>query len=196
MLFYIIIVLAFVMIVLLQSYVILHQAKCKNEPQYCTLAGPHSPYFFYQKDFGSIVERDRAVMQDPLYPPVSRDTVDNTMRLQNERRLQPDSPDSGDTYQLIGYLINRDDKTAVWKLMARSKNRGQADFYVHSSNTNLDVKLPLNQEIAKPADGSSTRPFRDLYDLPESVLINHPLFGKSVYDVSLLPRANLGSGYL
>lgn len=196
MLLYITFILAIVVIVTLQILVILRQDKCKPAPQYCTVVGPHSPYLLYQKENDSIIDRDRAVMQDPLYPPVSRDNVDNTLRLLSEKRLRPSSYDSNDTYQLIGYLISKDDKTAVWKLMARSKNRGQADFFVQSSNTNLDVKLPLTHEIAKPADGSSIRPFRDIYDLPEAVLLNHPLFGNSVYDISLLPRAQLGTGYI
>lgn len=142
-----------------------------------------------------ITQRDVAVIQNTLYPPVSRDTRNNTIRLLQEPRLQPD-PLNEDTFQLIGYLINREDKNDVWKLLAQRTDRTRADFYAQSSNKNIDVKIPLTPEVAKAADGSSMRPFRDIYDLPDAVIMSHPMFSPNmVYDIVSLPRAPLGSGY-
>jgi hypothetical protein len=150
----------------------------------------------YTRPQDLVVSRDRAVVENVLYPPVSRDTRDNTLRLLSEPRLLPDRDDS-DQYQLVGYLTNSGDKSDVWKLVARSRGRSQADFYAQSSNRNIDVKIPLGDQVAKSADGSNTRPFRDMYDLPDAVVINHPMFeSNAVYSVVRLPRAELGSGYV
>lgn len=143
-----------------------------------------------------ITQRDVAVIQNTLYPPVSRDTRNNTLRLLSEPRLQPD-PLNNDTFQLMGYLISREDKNDVWKLLGQRTDRTRADFYAQSSNKNIDVKIPLTPEVARAADGSSTRPFRDIYDLPEAVIMSHPMFSpNTVYNIVSLPRAPLGSGYV
>lgn len=154
-----------------------------------TIVGPYSPMSLIQ-------QRDEAVLNKDLYPPISRDNVENTRRLMREPRLQPTSSDSLDSYQLVGYLTSRDDKLDTWKLIARSRGHGRADFYVQSSNTQLDVKIPLSQDIAKSADGSTNRPFKEMYDLPRAVVMNHAMFKGSIYDVIELPRAELGSGYM
>jgi hypothetical protein len=139
--------------------------------------------------------RDIQVLSDPLYPPVSRDSAINTRRLLQEPRLYPDA-DSSDSYRLVGYLTNREDKGDVWKLMARLVNRSQADFYAQSSNRNLDIKIPLTSDVVKSMD-SSSHAFRDIYDLPSAVMIQHPMFSNNViYDVVVLPRAQLASGYI
>jgi hypothetical protein len=126
---------------------------------------------------------------------VNRDSAINTRRLLQEPRLVPDS-DSSDTYRLVGYLTNREDKGDVWKLMARLTNRSQADFYAQSSNRNLDIKIPLTSDVVKSMD-SSSHAFKDIYDLPSAVMIQHPMFSNNViYDVVVLPRAQLASGYI
>ena len=159
------------------------------------IMGPHSSH---AQNLSKAVEaRDRAVLTDVLYPPTTRDTHANTVRLLQEPRLIPDPLEQHDQYQLIGYLINQTDKDDVWKLLARSRGRSQADFYAQSSNKNVDVKIPLTHEIARSADGSNVRPFRDIYDLPEAVILDSPMFSKnSVYNILQLPRSQLASGYL
>ena len=145
-----------------------------------------------------VVNRDNRVLQDPLYPPVSRQDVAGTVRLMEEPRLQPISKTSlyeSDRYRLVGYLINPTDKTDVWKLFARDRDGGRrADglFYVTSANKNVDLKIPLTSEMI---DG---RPLRDLYDLPESVKIKHPMFAQVPYTIAALPNSDLqdmASGY-
>lgn len=164
----------------------------------CQVLGPYTPLQSIQptKSREDVVARDRAVLEDTLYPPTSRDTVDNTVRLMHEPRLHPNL-DNTDSYSQVGYLVSRNDKEDVWKLLARVTNRSQADFYAESSNRKLDLKVPLTHEIASSADGSGgSRAFRDIYDLPDAVRINHPMFDASaVYDVVQLPRSKLASGY-
>ena len=158
-----------------------------------TIVGPHTPV---QTRMNIVESRDRAVLYDTLYPPVSRDTTDNTTRLLREPRLMPDR-DSTDTFRLIGYLVNSNDNEDVWKLLARQTTRSQADFYAESSNRKLDIKVPLTSETARAADGSNTRPFRDIDNLPDAVTITHPMFKQgAVYNVVQLPRSSLGSGYI
>lgn len=165
----------------------------------CPIIGPYTPStpILANVPSSNIVDiRDKAVMQNSLYPPVSRDTRDNTTNILNEPRLFPNR-DSSDTFRLVGYLVNRNNKEDVWKLIARMENRHESEFYAESSNRKLDLKVPITPEIAKSADGTSTRPFRDVYDLPDSVHMSHPMFDAlAVYDVVQLPRAKLASGYI
>lgn len=165
----------------------------------CPIIGPYTPAPNATPTLSNgrrVDLRDRAVLQDTLYPPVSRDTRDNTANILSEPRLHP-TRDSSDTYSMVGYLVNRGDKEDVWKLIARAANRREYEFYAESSNRKLDLKVPITSDIAKSADGSSTRPFRDIDDLPQAVRLNHPMFdATAVYDVVQLPRAKLASGYI
>lgn len=106
--------------------------------------------------------RDRAVLSDPLYPPVNRQ-----------------SDPMVDTYRLVGYLVNVQDPKDSWKLFARSKNRHQAVFYASSTNVNIDLKIAISDEIV----AHPSQRLRDLYNLPETVTLNHPLFASTPYSV-------------
>jgi len=139
-----------------------------------------------------VMQRDKRVLEDPLYPPMARQGADNTRALMQEPRLHPSrATDSFDSYRLVGYLVSQEDRNDTWKLFAREKypRRSDADFYVSSANRNMETKLPL------PPDSTSPR-LRDLYALPDYVQINQPLFDKHPYAVVQLPPPNLGTGYM
>ena len=129
-----------------------------NKPthcQQCPILGPHTPI---------------NVLTDP---PIREHIPLPTPQLHREQSA----------YMMIGYLINTSDRSDVWKLMALRIDRRQAEFYVESSNRKLDVKVPLTYENAKSADGSGIRPFRDIYDIPDLMIINHPMFNQNqVYE--------------
>lgn len=117
--------------------------------------------------------RDRAALADPLYPPLNR---------------QPRFAEE-DTYRMVGYLVNPGDKDDAWKLFAREKRRGIGEFYVSSANKNIDVKIPLTNEVVAPPTK-----LRDVYDIPSEIRLNHPLFASNVtYQIIVNPQAELGS---
>lgn len=187
-------------VLLLVSLVIIYELANKPAPVCppCQIMGPYSQMPSTVPD--PIVARDRAVLSDPLYPPGTRDHAVGAERLLREPRLHPrmSSDYPHDSFQVVGYLINQEDREDVWKLMARYTNRSRsAEFFAESSNRKLDMKVPLTRDVAKAADGSNIQPFRDLDTLPSSVTIKHPMFREgAVYEVVELPRTQLGGGYI
>lgn len=130
----------------------------------------------------SINERDYRVLNDPLYPPVNRNAYQNEQRFLREPRLQQDIQ-SDDKYRIIGYLVNSHDKEDVWKLFARELNirRGSAVFYAANADKNKDIKIVLSQDIIIKGH------LKDIYNLSDEVIINHPMFMTSPYKVVSLP---------
>lgn len=172
--------------------------KASQATMQCPVVGPHSvivPTRAQQAD--AVRERDVRVLSDPLYPPINRQDADSTRRLMGEPRLQPayNNP-SNDTYRLVGYLVNAQDKSDSWKLFARQTQpprRSLGDFYAEpSSRDSAGIKVPLSG-----TDGITTPRLRDVYDLPQEVQIKHPMFqADTPYVVVQLPSSDLGSGYM
>lgn len=121
----------------------------------------------------TIEKRDRAVLNDALYPPLNRNSLNYE-----------------DTYRLVGYLVNEESKSDSWKLFARSKNRNQAQFYASSIDNNIDMKIALTDDILRG------KKLRDLYNLPEHVFIDHPLFSPTHYTVVENPYTDFSSVYI
>lgn len=117
--------------------------------------------------------RDRAVLDDPLYPPLNRQSME-----------------PHDNYRFIGYLVNEEAKDDTWKLFARSKNRNQAQFYASLANNNIDKKIVITDDMTRKGNR-----LRDLYNLPESVVIDHPLFSSQSYTVVENPKTDFNSFY-
>lgn len=121
----------------------------------------------------TVTRRDRAAYGDPLYPPLNR---------------QPRFTEE-DTYRMVGYLVNAADKEDTWKLFAREKRRGVGEFYVSSANQNMDVKIPLTNDVVVPPTK-----LRDIYDIPSELKLNHPMFSSNTtYQVLVNPQADLGA---
>jgi len=145
---------------------------------------------FKQQDHTSTSERDYRVLEDPLYPPLNR-----TDRLTYEtrvRKLSVRDPSSFDTYRLVGYLTCKDtsQKDAggnSWKLMARQKDRNEAEFYLIPTNNNFDVKIPITPDTL--ARGQSR--LRDVYSIPSQLMFSSPLLNTVPYDFIELPKSSL-----
>jgi hypothetical protein len=197
-------------------YSLSQKCSASSAPTTCPAIGPHSlPDSYSQqhtKHAAHIVvsappslpqspdlvrDRDIRVLSDPLYPPVGRADAEGTRRLMSEPRLYPTAtsyPPTNDTYRLVGYLVNAEDKTDSWKLFSRQSQhsrRSFADFYAEpASKDSQGVKIPLSQP-----DGITSPRLRDIYDLPDQVSIKHPMFSHAPYIVVQLPAADLASGY-
>lgn len=159
-----------------------------------TVVGPNTPVLnTNNQDEGSIRqvvrERDERALGDPLYPPVGRSDVGQTGRMMTEPRLRSVATrGDGDMFRLVGYLVEEEDKADTWKLFARELGGGgRAEFYAEAAGRDRGgVKVGLSGDLVKPR-------FRDIYDLPDSVYVNHAMFGGGVYKVVGLDMPNLGA---
>lgn len=138
----------------------------------------------------NVDQRDRMVLQDPLYPPYNRSTTANTYNYATN--LIPfTSRDNSDGFRLVGYLVDQEDRSDTWKLFAREKYRGgRSEFYVSPSNRENDVKVFLSNDNVV-----GQQKFRDIYDIPDQVSINHPMFSNHSYTVVELPKSDFSSRY-
>ena len=127
---------------------------------------PSLPFDMYQ--------RDRAVLDDPLYPPYNRMSMEPY-----------------DTYRLIGYMVAEEANDDVWHLYGRKKNNSLSDFYVRSSDKNTDIKIPITDNMFM----SRRDRLRDMDNLPEGIHIDHPIFPHNAYHIIENGRADLNSLY-
>ena len=134
-----------------------------------------------------VQERDVRVLRDELYPPLNRPSTYIAERTYNEPRIRAvATQDTSDTYRLVGYLVAQEDKGDTWKLFARETHRGgRSEFYATPANRNYDMKVKIE-------DSS----MRDIYNMPDSIFIMHPMFAKSRYQVVELPQSSLDSPYI
>lgn len=140
--------------------------------------------------------RDRQVLTDPLYPPLNRTdrrTFESVVHETNKRNINLPVKDIGDTYRLVGYVINKDVQKDAggnnWKLMARQKDRNEAEFYMVPTNRDFDVKVPLTPEVFVG------QRFKDVYTIPKDVQFNSPMLNKSAYEFVELPKTSFADPY-
>jgi hypothetical protein len=140
--------------------------------------------------------RDRQVLADPLYPPLNRTdrrTFESVVHETNKRNINIPVKDIGDTYRLVGYIINKDAQKDAggnnWKLMARQKDRNEAEFYMIPTNRDFDVKVPLTPEVFVG------QRFKDVYTIPKDVQFNSPMLNKSAYEFVELPKTSFADPY-
>jgi hypothetical protein len=155
-----------------------------------------------------VSDRDRAVINDELYPPLGRterpifDQLINRMSTGTGMHHPLTSfggvfsyPTRGspDTFRLVAYLVNTSDKKDMWKLFGRQKYPGSSigDYYaIQMDDRRSDLKITIKDEMM-PRDK-----IRDIYALPNEVVINSPLFNPSPYKIIELDKADLTSPYL
>lgn len=176
---------ALILLLLVIIYALVQQCKsaCLNE---CKLSSqtftPLTDMMRQQLMVPSVQQRDRKVLEDPLYPPLNRPnhpTAEANLQMLGDRAIGVSTRGDADTFRLLGYYVNTHDKTDVWKLFGRQLHaRGsQGQFYVMPSDRNQDVKIPIDST----SDTVSPR-LRDFYALPTEVRFNHPMFSaESVY---------------
>lgn len=140
--------------------------------------------------------RDRAVMEDPLYPPLARmerPLFDQLAANLSSGVIGVPTRGSPDTYRMVGYLVNGKDKGDNWKLFGRQKYPGssQGEYYaVSMDDKKFDMKITIKDDMM-PKDK-----IRDIYALPNEVQINSPLFSSEPYKLIELEKADLASPYL
>ena len=142
-----------------------------------------------------IMDRDRSVISDPLYPPLGRTErpiFDSLIANYGNNLFNYPTRGSVDTFRLLGYLVNSKNKRDSWKLFGRQKYPGSSigDFYVIPINDNInEMKITLKDTMMP------NEKIRDIYALPQSLTIISPLFESSIYTVIELDKADLTSPY-
>lgn len=143
-----------------------------------------------------VVDRDRAVLSDQLYPPLARTErpiFDSLVNMQMSGQFNYPTRGSMDTYRIVAYLVNSENKHDTWKLFGRQKFPGSSigDFYaIPIDDRKSDMKITIKDDMM-PKDK-----IRDIYALPSEVNIKSPLFNSSSYKIIELDKADLTSQYL
>ncbi len=140
--------------------------------------------------------RDRAVVMDQLYPPLGR--VERPIFDQLASRVASGlvgypTRGSPDTYRMVGYMVNSENKNDTWKLFGRQKFPGSSigEYYaIPIDDRKSDMKVTIKDDMM-PKDK-----IRDIYSLPNEVVLNSPLFSDKAYKVVELDKADLTSPYL
>ena len=135
--------------------------------------------------------RDRRVLDDPLYPPLNRtddQTFNSVVREMNQGNLSRNHTDS---FRLVGYLSCTDPMKDAgggnWKLMARMKDRQQGEYYIIPTNNNIDVKIPLTPDIMVGEK------LKDVFSIPNEMRFHSPMLSESVYQYTEIPKADFTS---
>jgi hypothetical protein len=171
----------------------LHERAAANRQQ------AHTPSVIPVED--PVVERDRAVLKDPIYPPLARTErpiFDHLLRESRDSNLNVPTRGSEDTFRPLAYLINTNKAKPdmggdVWMLFGRQTFRGSSrgEFFASPVNDKrADMKVPLKDDMMV---GEKVR---DIYALPPSVTFKSPFFSDESYTVSELPKPDLTSRYL
>jgi len=145
-----------------------------------------------------VTMRDRAVLDDPLYPPLARVERPIFDELIDNMNVNISTRGSEDTFRQIGFLINTnknvmDMGSNNWKLYGRQSYRGSTigEFYVIPTNDfKADMKIYIKDNMMVGPEK-----MRDLYALPTRIKLNAPFFGKEEYEIVELPKADLNSRY-
>jgi hypothetical protein len=142
----------------------------------------------------TVESRDRRVIGDPLYPPTNRTSEQVHAGVVNQIKagnLYQNTDDMNDGFRLVGYLTSnehvRDAGGNTWQMYARMKDRHQGSYYIVPSNRNMELKVPLTQDIVVGER------LRDVYTLPNEMRFKSPMLNTGAYTFTELPKAELGS---
>jgi len=143
-----------------------------------------------------VILRDRAVVSDQLYPPlgrVERPIFDQLASRMATGLIGYPTRGSPDTFRMVGYMVNSDNKNDSWKLFGRQKYPGSSigEYYaIPFDDRKADMKITIKDDMM-PKDK-----IRDIYALPNEVTLNSPLFSQKPYTIVELDKADLTSPYL
>lgn len=168
---------------------------CLSELEYKSLANaPTKIEYVDRVERSTVADRDYKVLNDPLYPPLNRTdarTHENMQRNVRNRDMYVPLHDVHDSYRLVGYLINQEEKRDMggnaWKLFARQKDRHTSDFYMVPANNNYDIKIPIKDEMVE-----GTR-LRDIYTIPNEVRFKSPMLNAGTYEFIENPKTDFSS---
>lgn len=142
-------------------------------------------------------DRDMRVLKDPLYPALNRSEFDvhnSIVSAIDEKQLYQSSHNFNDRYRLVAYVTNtsNDEKDAGgnrWKLMAKQRDRNNADFFLVPVDRNYDMKVMLDNNIVVGER------LRDTYTIPKQLVFNSPLLNTTPYEVVELPMTDFTQPY-
>jgi hypothetical protein len=109
--------------------------------------------------------RDRAVVMDQLYPPlgrVERPIFDQLASRVASGLIGYPTRGSPDTYRMVGYMVNSENKNDSWKLFGRQKYPGSSmgEYYaIPIDDRKSDMKITIKDDMM-PKDK-----IRDIYAL-------------------------------
>ena len=136
------------------------------------------------KPIDIIAERDRAVVDDTLYPPIDRMTrpiADEYLKYKLNGIFGDNTRGAPDTFRLVAYLINSADRADKWNVFGRQKYRGsnQGEYYaIQQCNSHGPcTKIMLNNDIVVGDQ------LRDYYNLPSTITFKSPALSDTPYDV-------------
>ena len=138
----------------------------------------------------TIGQRDMAVVHDPLYPPLdrqSRPLADEYLKYKEAGLFDVPTRNGGDTYRLMGYLINSTNKSDKWNIFGKQRYSGSShgNFYAtQQCSNNTCTKIELTKDILV------NERLNDFYNLPSTLTFTSPLFGTDPYDVVQLSMAD------
>lgn len=143
-----------------------------------------------------IDKRDHAVLNNPLYPPYDRYTrpfADDFLDYKRAGIFNYATRSTPDTYRLMGYIVNSNDKNDVWNIFGRQKYRGSShgEFYViKQCNNNVCTKIELTKDIL------NNQQINDFYNLPSTLTFTSPMFDVHPYNVVQLNMSDGQSPYI
>ena len=154
----------------------------------------HIPQIIPMRDH--VIDRDRSVVDDQLYPPlgrVERPIFDQLVNRVASGFTAYPTRGSPDTFRMVGYMVNSENKNDSWKLFGRQKYPGSSigEYYaIPFDDKKADMKITIKDDMM-PKDK-----IRDIYALPNEVTIKSPLFSDKPYTLVELDKADLTSPYL
>lgn len=169
-----------------------NQKVCMSQSEYHELANHAKPVSINYAE-----QRDRRVMTDDLYPALNRSETGTHNGIVSQiaaKKLYTNTQEFTDNYRMVGYVTNPDEKKDsggnTWRLVARQKNRNQADFFLIPTNNNYSMKIMLDNEMIVGNDK-----LRDIYTIPKQLQFKSPLLNETPYEVIELPMTDFTNSY-
>ena len=100
-----------------------------------------------------VINRDRAVIFDQLYPPlgrVERPIFDQLAARVASGLMAYPTRGSPDTFRMVGYMVNSENKNDSWKLFGRQKYPGSSigEYYaIPFDDRRADMKITIKERI-------------------------------------------------
>jgi|AntDeeMetagen134_2_1112570.scaffolds.fasta_scaffold14026_1 hypothetical protein len=112
-------------------------------------------------------ERDKLVLNNAFVPMLNRSSLPRGM----------------DSYRMIGYLVGEEQSNEKWQLFGRESMANNGEFYVRPTDRNTEMKITLTNDMMP----NIRHRLRKVDDLPENIIIDHPLFDTQTYKVVAAP---------
>jgi len=150
------------------------------------------------KSIDPVLDRDRRVISDPLYPIINRTdrpTFDYLIRNPSIRGVMTRYNDHLDTPRpiAIAKLITNDinNVSSYYYLFGKrkSRNSSKGEYYLWAPNIDNQIKIPLVDDRNNPL-------IQDFDNLPSSIQINNGIFAGSKVFIQELQNADLISPFL